>query len=130
MGCDERRRRRGDRARGRRKKLTAALKWRLQWGEREQWLLDLAAEEGLDPKALQDKPDVPAHLLGVWRAFWDLNHDRSFGFGRGPIPFTAIDRYAVRFGHEGEAFERLFMLIRALDAEFLTLTAPSPAPQG
>lgn len=90
-------------------------------------MLDLAAEGGDTPKALQEKPEIPVHLLAVWRAFWDLNHDRAIGFGRGPIPFTAIDRYALRFGFDGDDFERLFLLIRALDAEYLSLTAPKPS---
>jgi hypothetical protein len=33
----------------------------------------------------------------------------------GPIPWTAIDRYAERYGLDGDAFERLSLWIRMMD---------------
>lgn len=40
--------------------------------------------------------------------------------GTGGIPFEALDRYAIRYGVEGDEFEELAHLIRAMDAEYLT----------
>lgn len=53
----------------------------------------------------------------AWRAFHDLQFDRQFGAMGGvlPIPFSAIDRYAKRFGIEGEAFDLFLAQIRSLD---------------
>lgn len=64
------------------------------------------------------------HLQFTWSAFWDLNTDRPVGMGVGPIPFTAIDRYADRYGIEGlDAFDALRELIRAMDDAYLTWSA-------
>jgi hypothetical protein len=37
----------------------------------------------------------------------------------GAIPFEAIDRYAVRYGYNGDEFDEFHRLIRATDAAFL-----------
>jgi hypothetical protein len=69
----------------------------------------------------------------AWVAFWQLHGDRpmsAHGFGApmgatiieslpGPIPFSAVDRYASRFEIEGEAFDRLLFFVSELDSEFL-----------
>jgi hypothetical protein len=120
--------RRGSRRpRGRRGKLRAALRWHLAWADKEAWLRELEAEEGEIPRALLEKPEIPLHLGFVWRAFWDLNGDRAVGLGgAGPIPFTAIDRYAERFGIVGaEAFERFVLPIRGTDGEVLNVRRAS-----
>jgi hypothetical protein len=104
----------------RRKKLTSALRWYLTHGSNTAFLEAIAEEEGRVPAALEEQPDIPDHLQFVWEAFWRLSPDRQIGFSVGPIPFTAIDRYAVRFGPEDvDAFDRLFELIRAMDVEFV-----------
>ncbi|MFC5421949.1 hypothetical protein ACFPOB_20515 [Bosea eneae] len=63
-------------------------------------------------------------------AFWALTGDRQLGAlgGAGRIPFSAIDRWADRYGiSDLDAFERLKTLIDVLDAEFLKLAAkPDP----
>lgn len=41
----------------------------------------------------------------------------------GRIPFGAIDRYARRYGIEGEAFDRLVTLIDPMDREYLAWEA-------
>jgi hypothetical protein len=35
-----------------------------------------------------------------------------------PIPWTAIDRYAIRHRFTGEAFDDLVTIVRAMDEEF------------
>lgn len=55
-------------------------------------------------------------------AFNALSGDRQIGMGVGPIPFTAIDRYADRFGYSSsEDFSFLFTLIRAMDKTWLEI---------
>lgn len=39
--------------------------------------------------------------------------------GIGPIPWTAIDAYAFRHGYEGEGFDYLLKMVRALDDCFV-----------
>jgi hypothetical protein len=52
-------------------------------------------------------------------AFWELSSDRQIGMSAGPIPYTAIDRWAHRNGVEPEDFHVLLTVIRAMDAEWL-----------
>ena len=49
-------------------------------------------------------------------AFWELNSDRPVGMAVAPIPFSAIDRFASRHEIDGEEFEFLVRMIRAMDA--------------
>ena len=71
--------------------------------------------DGIVPKALLDRPNLKRHLLMIWEAFHALNGDRQMGMMIGPIPFTAIDRYAARHGIAGEEFQRFHALISAMD---------------
>lgn len=73
----------------------------------------LAAAQDFAPPALD--PDVAWAL----EAFDHLSRDRQMGFSAGPIPWTAIDRYARRHGIKGEMFTDLVRFIIALDSEFL-----------
>lgn len=54
-----------------------------------------------------------------YEAFTELSTCRLQGFGVGPIPWTAIDRYGERHGFLGEGFEYLVRMVRALDDAFL-----------
>lgn len=37
----------------------------------------------------------------------------------GPIPWTAINDYALRYGIEGEAFEEFVFMIRVIDDVYI-----------
>jgi len=52
-------------------------------------------------------------------AFWELNSDRQIGMGLGPIPFTSIDRYALRHSIAGDDFDFFQKMIRAMDRVFI-----------
>lgn len=57
----------------------------------------------------------------VWDAFWELGSDRSIGTSEGEIPFSAIDRYARRYGiNSPDDFEGFRKLIRHLDHLYLS----------
>lgn len=61
-----------------------------------------------------------------WTAFLDLSGDRSVGMGgAGPIMWASVDAYARRHRIDGDAFDRLLTIIKALDAEYLK---PPPEP--
>lgn len=55
------------------------------------------------------------------RAWQALRFDRQyFAFGgETPISFLALDRYARRYGIEGEAFDRFLAFMDAIDSEWL-----------
>jgi hypothetical protein len=79
------------------------------------------AAQGQRVKAIDNRPEVEPHLIPVWDAYVSLERDRSFSMGGpGPIPFSAIDRYAERYGISNIAeFDRLRRLIMAMDSEYL-----------
>jgi hypothetical protein len=107
--------------RGRRKKLTAAVAWSLEWGEQLEWLQALADDDPtFMPQALSDRPEVPAELAFYLGAFWALSGDRQSGWSIGPIPFAAVDAYARRYGVAGlDAFDRLNTLVGRMDVVFM-----------
>lgn len=77
------------------------------------------------------KPDLHDGLDWYLDAFWMLTGERPVGAfgGVGRIPFSAVDRWAARFGVEDlDAFERLHAMIEALDAEFIDFVARQPPP--
>jgi hypothetical protein len=80
---------------------------------------------GRMPPNCPPKPPLPSHLALFWDAFSELSSDRQSGMGLGQIPFTAIDRYAGRYGIEpGAEFEAFKYLIRRMDATYLEESAP------
>ena len=73
-------------------------------------------DDGAAPRALLNRPAIKRHHLLIWDAFHALSGDRQIGMMVGPIPFSAIDRYAARLGIVGEEFERFHALLTAMDA--------------
>jgi hypothetical protein len=73
------------------------------------------AEEGKGP--LANEPEVPIAGQEAWQAFGRMAGDRAIGMGAvGRIAFTAIDRYAERYGVED--FETFHRLVMALDGAY------------
>lgn len=60
---------------------------------------------------------MPPDLERIRGAFHELSTCRQIGMALGPIPWTAIDRYAERHGI-GD-FEQFATLVRACDAAYL-----------
>ena len=59
-------------------------------------------------------------LQFYYQAFLDLSTCRSVGMAEGPIPWDSIDAYAKHHGLvDDNEYDRFFLLIRALDAEYL-----------
>jgi len=66
--------------------------------------------------------NAPALLLGsefYYSAFSALNTCRVSAMGIGPIPWTAINDYATRYGLVGLAADDLFSIIDLVDEEFV-----------
>jgi hypothetical protein len=74
--------------------------------------------------ALPPEAELPSGAEYLYEAFWQCSTDRpQSGFGVHQIPFSAIDRYATRYGIEGEEFDLLLSSVRALDEEFVQIMA-------
>jgi hypothetical protein len=72
------------------------------------------------------RADPHAYLLLEWEAFDQLSTDRPVGLSRGAIPWSSIDRYAVRHSIKAEDFDRFCRLIRAMDAAYLAYLKDKP----
>lgn len=82
-------------------------------------MIDGLEERGQPIPESYHQPDVSDEARPFLSAFWILHGDRQSGFGSGPIPFTAIDRYAARMGIAGDEFWVFETMIRACDSEWL-----------
>ena len=71
------------------------------------------------PDVMANAPELGLGLEFFYEAFLELSTCRAVGFGVGPIPWVAMDRYARRYGVAGEDFDRFRQLIRALDEVFM-----------
>lgn len=81
----------------------------------------MALDPDWQPAFMENRPELFEHLAFYSEAFHDLSPERQLpGLGgAGPIPWTAIDRYAERYGLDLEAFERLRRMIRIQDRLYL-----------
>lgn len=74
------------------------------------------------PAFMVDRPELEPHLTLFSEAFSDLTTDRQLGAmgGAGPIPWSAIDRYAARHEIDDlDDFDRFRRMIRAQDRTYL-----------
>lgn len=56
----------------------------------------------------------------AWEAFWHLTTDRQTGMALGPIPWSAIDRYATRHAiDDPDDFDEFVELVMTLDQAYL-----------
>jgi hypothetical protein len=61
-------------------------------------------------------PELLEECRFVYAAFHELVNDRQVGFGLGPIPWSAIDAYARRYGlNDIDEFERFVALVRSAE---------------
>lgn len=83
---------------------------------------DSAAAEELKKVALPPEAELLDGSEYLYEAFWQLSTDRhQSGYGVHPIPFSAIDAYARRYGIVDEEFDLLLFTIRAIDDEFIEI---------
>lgn len=72
------------------------------------------------PDAIANAPELFSGLEVYYEAFLELTTCRQVGFGEGPIPWDAIDRYAERHGiADEEDYEDFVDMVRALDDAYL-----------
>jgi hypothetical protein len=71
------------------------------------------------PDAILNKPKMAPGLEFIWRAFWEMSTDRDFGMAEGPIPWSVMDRYALRHEIEDDEFDRFVLMIKSLDSVYI-----------
>jgi hypothetical protein len=72
------------------------------------------------PDWIQNKPVLGQGLEFYYMAFIDLNSCRIIGMGEGPIPWTAIHQYAVKYDIYDAEFDRFLTIITNMDHAYLT----------
>jgi len=73
------------------------------------------------PPWLEGRPNLQPGANIYYEAFQELGTCRPVGMGEGQIPWTAIRQYAEAYGFEGEEFDILLEIIRAMDGEYLEI---------
>lgn len=71
------------------------------------------------PTKIQNAPELMRGVELYFTAFMELTTCRAIGFGDGPIPWTATQRYCEVNEIEGEQREDLFYLVGYMDAAYL-----------
>lgn len=73
------------------------------------------------PDVFQNAPELRPDLEVYWKAYDDLSTCRGYAGMSGvplPIPWTAINEYAIRHRFAGEDFDDLVDIVRAVDDAF------------
>jgi hypothetical protein len=84
-------------------------------------------EEGIEPPTWYvDRPEIEPHLQFHWDAFNELATERQIGMAMGPIPRSAIKAYAAEFSFTADEFDDFNQIIRAMDAEYMSLIHKKP----
>ena len=88
-------------------------------------LYSAAVDAGREPPASSIPPPLADHLIPYIQIFWLLSSCRIPGpTGLGPIPWTSIDQYALRYGINDEIlYEDLIAYITAMDSKYLEVNA-------
>lgn len=88
-------------------------------------MYDAAVDAGFAPPESTIPPECPDHLLNYLQIFWTLSSCRSMGGmgGAGPIPWTAIDKYAERYEIVDDEllYDDLMFYINAMDQTYLQI---------
>jgi len=71
------------------------------------------------PKKIANAPDLLIGSEFYYSAFNSLNTCRPVSMGIGPIPWTAINDYAIRYKLIGTAADDFFDIMNLVDEEFV-----------
>ena len=71
------------------------------------------------PARIANAPQLLPGLDFFYIAFLELSTCRDVGMGLGPIPWTAMNAYAERYGLEDDDFAEFTWLLKRLDATYL-----------
>lgn len=71
------------------------------------------------PPTIANAPQLTTGLGLYLQAFWELSSCRDIGFGEGPIPWLAINRYSEHLDLDIDQELALFHHVRAMDNVYL-----------
>lgn len=92
----------------------------LELGSTERDIAKQALRSGMQiPDRIKNAPVLRFGLQFYLQAFFDLDSERSQGFGLGRIPWLAIKSYAVFYELDEEQSDCLIYFIRAMDSAHL-----------
>lgn len=92
----------------------------LDMGKIEQNIAKQAVRHGQPiPNRILEAPELVPGLQLYLDAFYELDSERSYGFGAGPIPYTIILSYATTYELDAEQTEDLIYFVRRMDAAHL-----------
>ena len=99
------------------------IEWDLTYGPHAEWLAQAAEDRGEPIPEDAIPPEIAAGYVYAYAVFQELSADRQIGMALGPIPFTAIDAYARRFGIDDlDEFEQLLDDVAMIDRLFLKIS--------
>lgn len=76
--------------------------------------------EGLPlPSRIKNAPQLIFGLALYLQAFNNLTYSRSYGFVPGPIPWSAIEDYCLKYGLDEEQAQDMHYYIRVMDNAYL-----------
>lgn len=102
----------------------------MQQGKVEAKIIELARQTNQPlPDKIANKPVLRTGLHIYYRAFWECSTDRTVGMAEGPIPWTAINQWAIRYGFHHDEFDRLVLLLKAMDSAYIEERAKQHAKQ-
>lgn len=94
----------------------------MEQGVHEEKLRQIAKATGMPlPDKIKNKPELIHGLEFYWKAFTELTADRNIGMGEGPIPWTAMNQWAIRYNIRGDEFDRFISIIREVDTAYMEL---------
>lgn len=104
----------------------------LELGPIEQNIAKQAARAGQPlPDRIANAPELKFGLGFYLQAFFDLDAERSQGWGTGRIPWVAVVAYGTYYECDEEQLECLLHFIRAMDSAHLKrLENDRPKPKG
>lgn len=92
----------------------------LEQGKTEATILAQAAKNRMPiPERIRNAPYLHPGLHYYYYAFVELSTCRNIGMGEGAIPWIAVREYALAEGLDEEDFDRLLILVRGMDIEYL-----------
>lgn len=92
----------------------------LEQGKTEALILEQARKNRMPvPKRIQNAPELRPGLHYYYYAFVELSTCRNLGMGEGCIPWSAVREYALSEGLGEDDFDRLLILVRGMDIEYL-----------
>lgn len=103
----------------------------MRMGATEEKLVEQMIRDGIElPDHLKNAPSLLVGLELFYNAFQELTTCRQLGMSLGPIPWTAIDVYCIRYSLEGDQRDDVFFHVENLDDEYRNEVEKKAAKKG